>query len=91
MPKSLIKGFSTVSAITTGLAISISNTYILFPTKMQKGKPGEISLPFIEKRYQIFSVDDIYIFIADIRGIAISNPVFYDVYVSHRAIYQLPK
>ena len=38
-------------AKTKGPIISIFSTYILFLTKMQKGKPGEMSLPFIEKRY----------------------------------------
>jgi len=32
-------------ASTTGSSISISITYILFLTKMQKGKPDEMDLP----------------------------------------------
>jgi len=32
-------------ASTTGLGISISITYIVFLTKLQKGKPDEMDLP----------------------------------------------
>jgi len=36
-------------AILTGSSTSILITYIVFLTEMQKGKPGEMSLPFSEK------------------------------------------
>ena len=35
-------------AINTGSSISIFITYILFLTKMQKGKPGEMDLPLLK-------------------------------------------
>ena len=35
-------------AKTTGSSISIPSTYIVFLTKLQKGKPSEIGLPFLE-------------------------------------------
>jgi hypothetical protein len=38
-------------AINTGLRTSIYNTYILFLTKMQKGKSYEMNLPLMKKRY----------------------------------------
>ena len=35
-------------AINTGSSTSISITYILFLTKLQKGKPSEMDLPFLK-------------------------------------------
>jgi hypothetical protein len=35
-------------AMITGSSTSISITYILFPTKMQKGKPDEMDLPLLK-------------------------------------------
>ena len=34
--------------ITAGPSTSISSKYILFPTKMQKGKPREMDLPLLK-------------------------------------------
>jgi len=41
-------------AKTTSPIISIASTYIAFVTKMQKGKPIEIDLPFLKTISQIF-------------------------------------
>jgi hypothetical protein len=35
-------------AINTGSSTSTSSTYILFLTKLQKGKPGEMDLPSLK-------------------------------------------
>jgi hypothetical protein len=35
-------------AKTKGPSISISSTYILFLTKMQKGKPSEMDMPLLK-------------------------------------------
>jgi hypothetical protein len=36
-------------AINTGSSTSTSSTYIVFLTKLQKGKPGEMDLPLLKK------------------------------------------
>jgi len=38
-------------AKTTSPMISIPSTYIVFLTKLQKGKPSEMNLPLMKKRY----------------------------------------
>jgi hypothetical protein len=41
-------------AINTGSSISTSSTYIVFVTKMQKGKPFEMDLPLLENDITTF-------------------------------------
>jgi hypothetical protein len=51
-------------------------TYILFLTKLQKGKPGEMDLPLLKKRYHTnFYRHDIYIFIAVSASIALRTGI----------------
>jgi hypothetical protein len=54
-------------AIITGSSISISITYIVFVTEMQKGKPGEMSLPLWKTISQILNRFQKSRYIADIQ------------------------